>query len=155
MPVLPLVASRMMVSGLIWRGRCGEKERWGERDGVEMGRKRDGEEEKRRREVFFFFFPVGKTHQASLLSSVNHRDANAILDRVRRVEKLELRHDLRRRAVSDAPQPHQRRVADQRRHVVGDARFVGRARGCCAHFGRVEDSQSWSFEFRLVLFYAD
>jgi hypothetical protein len=43
MPVLPLVASRMMVSGLIWRGRCGEKERWGER---EMGRKRDGEEEK-------------------------------------------------------------------------------------------------------------
>ncbi len=69
MPVLPLVGSKMMVSGPIRPG---------------------------------------------LLGGVDHGHADAVLHAVRRVEELELGHDVRARCLGQPAQPHQRRVSDER-----------------------------------------
>src|ERR1019366_9592609 len=51
---------------------------------------------------------------AGPLRSVDHRHADAVLHAVRRVEELQLPHDLRGGVIGYPPQAHQRRVPDER-----------------------------------------
>jgi len=75
MPVLPLVGSRMIVSGLM---------------------------------------------RPAFSGRVDHGHPDPVLDAVGGAVELELGHHLPRRALGQAPDPHQRGIADQLRDVVGD-----------------------------------
>ena len=50
--------------------------------------------------------------QPGLLGSVDHRDTNAVLHAVSRVEELQLQNDLRTAALVQATQPYERSVSD-------------------------------------------
>ena len=59
-----------------------------------------------------------RTQQALLLTILDHRRANAVLDTAARVEHLHLRQHQRRHIVCDMPQAHQRRIAHHLKNGV-------------------------------------
>src|SRR5208283_929432 len=61
---------------------------------------------------------LARTKQAALFGVPDHRGADSAFNGVRRVASFDLAEDRRRRAVGDAVEPHQRRVADRSRIVV-------------------------------------
>ena len=60
------------------------------------------------------------SEQAGLLGGIDHRDADAVLDAARRIERLQLGYNLGCGAVGDPPQPDQGSAAGQFGDVVGN-----------------------------------
>ncbi len=70
---------------------------------------------------------IARLELAGLLRFIHHRDGDSILDGRKRVERLELDHNLGRSLRDDLVQAHHRRVPDQFRDAVVDLSVLHRS----------------------------